>query len=180
MSLQFSLEEHHRPLVSLSYQSSDEEMEVNSVSVADGLDNQDSDDDIQVLACYRENMPFPPQLVAGRAMATELTYCLSDLKIPDEDLIESVSTFLDLSQDLLDWCAGGPPRTPYDCDVNNHPIAHCGQLNPIRDSPWSPSPEDQGLTNGVHQPMRHDGSSDSWYGNSHITCLGISVNGSCG
>ena len=41
MSLQFSLEEHHRPLVSLSYQSSDEEMEVDSVSVADGLDSQD-------------------------------------------------------------------------------------------------------------------------------------------
>ena len=85
MSLQFSLEDHHRPLVSLSYQSSDEEMEVDSVSVAD---SQDSHVDIQVLACYRENMPFPPQFVAGRAMTTELTHCLNDLNIPDEDLIE--------------------------------------------------------------------------------------------
>ena len=67
MSLQFSLEEHDRPLVSLSYQSSDEEMEVDSVSIAEGPDGQDSDDDIQVLACYRENIPFPPQLTAGRA-----------------------------------------------------------------------------------------------------------------
>ena len=79
MSLQFSLEEHDRPLVSLSYQSSDEEMEVDSVSVADGPDGQNSDDDIQVLACYRENIPFPPQLIAGLAMTTELAHCLNDL-----------------------------------------------------------------------------------------------------
>ena len=83
MSLQFSLEEHHRPLVSLSCQSSDENMEVDTVSVIDALDDQDSDDDIQVFACYRETKPFPPQLVAGRAMTTELTHCLNDLNLPD-------------------------------------------------------------------------------------------------
>ena len=136
MSLQFSLEEHHRQLMSLFYQSSEEEMEADSVSNADGFDNQDSDDDIQVLARYRENMPFFPQLVAGRAMTTELTHYLIDLNLPDEDLIESISTFTDPSKDLLEWCAGGPPRTPYDSSMNNHPIAQCGQLNPIRDSPW--------------------------------------------
>ena len=108
MSLQFSLEEHDRPLVSLSYQSSDEELEVDSVSIADGPDGQDSDDDIQVLACYRENIPFPPQFTAGRAMTTELAHCSNDLNIPDDDLIGSVSTFTDPSQDLLDWCVGGP------------------------------------------------------------------------
>ena len=69
MSLQFSLEEHDRPLVRFSYQSSDEEMEVDSASVTDGPDGQDSDDDIQVLACFRENVPFPPQLIAGRALS---------------------------------------------------------------------------------------------------------------
>ena len=83
-------------------------------------------------------MPFFPQLVARRAMTTELTHYLIDLNLPDEDLIESISTFTDPSKDLLEWCAGGPPRTPYDSSMNNHPIAHCGQLNPIRDSPWLP------------------------------------------
>ena len=155
-------------------------MEVVSVSVADGLDSQDSDDDIQVLACYRENMPFPPQFVAGRAITTELTHCLNDLNIPEGDLIVSISTFTDPSQDLLDWCAVGPPRTHYDSGVNNHPIAQCGQLNPKQDSPWSPPMEDQSHSNDVNQPMRQDDSADSWYGNSHITGLGISISGSCG
>ena len=59
MSLQFSFDDLARPLVSLSYQSSDEDMVKDSVSVADITDNNDSDDDIQVLACYRENTPFP-------------------------------------------------------------------------------------------------------------------------
>ena len=180
MSLQFSLEEHDRPLVSLSYQSSDEEMEVDSVSIADGPDGQDSDDDIQVLACYRENIPFPPQLTAGRAMTTELAHCLNDLNIPDDDLIGSVSTFTDPSQDLLDWCVGGPPRTSYGSNADDHPITYCGQLNPIRDSPWSPPLEDQGPSVDTYQPTQPHGSADSWYGNSHITGLGISVGGSCG
>ena len=128
-------------------------MEVDSVTVADGLESQDFDDDIQVLACYRENTPFSPQFVAGRAMTTELKHCLNDLNIPDEDLIESISTFTDPSQDLLDWCAGGPPRIHYDSSVNNHPIVQCGHLNPIRDSPWSPPLEDQRPSNDVHQLM---------------------------
>ena len=180
MSLQFSLEEHDRPLASLSYQSSDEEMEVDSVSVVDGPDGQDSDDEIQVLACYRENIPFPPQLIAGRAMTTELTHCSNDLNIPDDDLIGSASTFTDSSQDLLDWCVGGPRRTSYGSNANDHPITYCGQLNPIRDSPWSPPLEDQGTSIDTRQPMQPHGSADSWYGNSHITGLGISVSGSCG
>ena len=64
-------------------------MEVVSVSVADGLDSQDSGDEIQVLACYREKMPFPPQFVAGRAMTTELTHCLNDLNIPDGEIVHA-------------------------------------------------------------------------------------------
>ena len=59
MSLELSFDDLARPLVSLSYQSSDEDVEIDSVSVADIIDNNDSDDDIQVLACYRENIPFP-------------------------------------------------------------------------------------------------------------------------
>ena len=60
---------HHltiHSLVSLPYQFSDEEMEIDSVSVADVLDNQDSDHEIQVLACYCEGVSLPSQLVAGR------------------------------------------------------------------------------------------------------------------
>ena len=98
MSLQFTRDHNIRPLVSLSYLSSDEDMEIDAVSVTNGLDNQDIDDDIQVLACYRESVPYPPQLVAGRTMTTELTQCLNDLSLSHEDLIDSNSTVTEPSQ----------------------------------------------------------------------------------
>ena len=108
MSLQFSMEESIKPLVSLSYQTADEDMEKDSISVTDGLHNQDSDDEFQVIACYRENAPFPNQLVAGRATTTEQTNCLNELSLQVEELFESISTFTEHSQDLLEWCVGGP------------------------------------------------------------------------
>ena len=79
MSLQFNTEGINGPLVSLSYRSSDEEMEVDSIySVHDS-----DDDDIQVIACYSENQEFPPQLAAGRAMTTDLSDCLGYLSLPE-------------------------------------------------------------------------------------------------
>ena len=81
------------------------------MSVPDHLESQDSDDDIQVLACYHENAPFPPQLAAGRAMTTELTNSLNDLNLPKEDFTDTISTFTEPSQELLDWCVGAPPTT---------------------------------------------------------------------
>ena len=53
MSLQFEVEEQTRSLVSLSYASSEEDMEVDSVmSVHDLMDRETEDDDIQVWSCY--------------------------------------------------------------------------------------------------------------------------------
>ena len=180
MSLQFLLDDLARPLVSLSCQSSDEDMEIDSVSVTDGPDSHDYDDDIQVLACYRESTPFPPQLAARRAMMAELTHCLNGLSLPNEDLIDSISTFTEPPQELLDWCVGGPPSNSYNCYGNDHPITQCSQINPVRDSPWSPPLEKQSLTSDfVNQPYRND-NADSWYGNAYITGLGISVSGICG
>ena len=155
-------------------------MEIDSVSVADITDNNDSDDDIQVLACYRENIPFPPQLAGGRAMTTELTQCLNDLSLPHKDLTDSISTFTEPPQELLDWCVGGPPINYHGCYADDHPTAQCSQLNPIRDSSWSPPPEGQApATNFLTQHYRND-DVDSWYGNAHITGLAISVSSSCG
>ena len=54
-------------MVSSSYPSSEEDMEVDSVtSVQDELDKENEDDEIRVLACYYENTPFYPQITAGR------------------------------------------------------------------------------------------------------------------
>ena len=68
-------------------------------------------------------------------MTAELTHCLNDLNLPNEDIIESITTFTDPSQDLLEWCAGGPPGTTYNPNENDHPITKCYGKNPIRDSP---------------------------------------------
>ena len=176
MSLQFPMDTNTRPLVSFFYNSSDEDMEVDAMSVTDELDNYDSDDDIQVLACY----PFPPQLVAGRAMTCELTHCLNDLSLPPEDLIDSASTFTEPSQELLDWCVGGLPGNSYNRYGNGHPITQCSQLNPIRDSPWSPSPEEQIPTDEFQYQHEPTNTVDSRFHNPRFTGLGISISGNCG
>ena len=73
MSLQFSIDDTTRPLVSLSYQSSDEDMEVDSIySIQDVTTRDSDDDDIQVIARHSENSGIPPQLAAGRALSTDL------------------------------------------------------------------------------------------------------------
>ena len=74
MALQFNSEFQTRSLVNLSYQSSDEDMDIDSInSTKDVQDIVSEEDDIQVLACYRYNDEFPPQLAAGKAMTTELS-----------------------------------------------------------------------------------------------------------
>ena len=61
MSLQFNVEEFIRPLSSEVYNSSDEDMEVDVLSVQeDPLQDDGSDSDIEIIACYREVPMFPP------------------------------------------------------------------------------------------------------------------------
>ena len=72
MSLQFDVEEFIRPLVSALYESSDEDMEIDTVSTTVVNRSLDDDSDIEVLACYREAPIYPPQLTAGRAMTFDL------------------------------------------------------------------------------------------------------------
>ena len=114
MALQFDCELRPRSLVDLSYQSSDEDMDIDSItSTDDAKDVVSDDDEIQVLACYNYNDTLPPQLVAGRAMTTEFTECLNDLNIPPSEPIDSVSTFSEPSDFLIDWFVGNPPPSYY-------------------------------------------------------------------
>ena len=113
-------------------------------------------------------------------MTTELTQCLNDLSLPNEDLVASVSIFPERSQDLLACCVGGPPGDSYDCCGNTHPITQCSQINPAGDSPWSPPLEKQRPTNDFKDQQYQNDNADSWYGNAHITGLGFSVSGTCG
>ena len=107
-------------------------MDVDSItSTQDVLDSVSDDDDIQVLACYRISPDFPQQLVAGRAMTTEITECLNDLNLPSSELAESASTFSEPSNSLVDWFSGNPPPSHYGQSIINHPIAHCSQIDPV-------------------------------------------------
>ena len=180
MALQFNCELRPRSLVDLGYQSSDEDMDIDSITSIEDTQNVVSDDDeIQVLACYDYNNPFPPQLVAGRAMTTELTECLNDLNIPPSEPIDPVSTFSEPSDSLIDWFVGNPPPSHYGQSVSNYPIAQCSRLDPVPESPLSPPLIDQRPTydspQGANIPLEA-----SWSDNPHITGLGISISGNCG
>ena len=136
MALQFDTEGINGPLVSLSYRSSDEEMEVDSIQSVHDSD----DDDIQVIACYSENQEFPPQLTAGRAMTTDLSDCLGYLSLPETI---SESYFTEPTEDLIDWFVGSPPSTYTGVQPQRQPIAQCSQLDPVSYSPLSPPLIDQ-------------------------------------
>ena len=181
MALQFNCELLPRLLVDLSYQSSDEDMDVDSINSADDiLDATGEDDDIQVLACYRYNTEFLPQLAAGRAMTTELTECLNDLNLPISEPTESVSTFTEPSNSLIDWFVGNPPPTYYGQSASDHPIAQCSQFNPILESPLSPPLIDQRPAYDDARETHLPPQDDNWINNPHITGLAISISRTCG
>ena len=74
MNLQFSLDNLTTPAISLSYFSSDEEMDLDGQSVV-ATGHVSDDSDIEVMTCYRQ---VPIQLrgaVAGRQTTTELSDC---------------------------------------------------------------------------------------------------------
>ena len=110
MSLRFSVDDTTRPLVSFSYQSSDEDMEVDSIySIQDMTTRDSDDDDIQVIACCSENSEFPPPLAAGGAMTTDSTECLSYLNLPETQESVEESFFTEPSEKLIEWFVGNPP-----------------------------------------------------------------------
>ena len=71
MPLQFSVDEMIQSLVSLSYPSSDDEMEVDC-PLTETEGDQTEDSDIDVIACYREAPVSVPRGVGGRVMTLDL------------------------------------------------------------------------------------------------------------
>ena len=138
MSLQIVVEEFSRPLVSALYESSEEDMEIDSASVTAIEQDQDQDSDIEVIACYRETPVYPPQLVGGRAMTFD-----HDAHTDDEIRYfcgpsGSLDSTFDPSDSLVDWFVGSPPTQSYRANDPNHRMANCSQLEPIPYSPMSP------------------------------------------
>ena len=181
MSLQFNAEGINGPLVSLSYRSSDEDMEVDSIySVQDTAPQDSDDDDNQVIACYSENREFPPQLAAGRAMTSDLSTCLGYLSLPETTETATGNYFTDPSEDLMEWFVGSPPSTYSGLQLQQHPIAQCSQIDPVSYSPMSPPLVDQFPNYAPRDNECEVQAEPQWARNQHITGLGISASGLCG
>ena len=181
MPLQFQMEEPARPLVSLSYQSSDEDMEIDYIhSVQDETNCDSDDDDIQVIACSSEASEFRPQLVAGRAMTTELADSMSNLGLPETEQSVSESYFTELSEELTEWFVGNPPSTYSGQQPYTHPIAQCGRIDPVPYSPMSSLLINQHPSYALQNDNYSEPLADHWANNPHITGLGVSVSGVCG
>ena len=182
MSLQVDVEEFIRPLVSALYESSEEDMENDSASMTAIEQDQDADNYIEVIACYRETPVYLPQLAGGRAMTfdhdaftdNEIQYFCGPSGSFD-------STF-DPSDSLVDWLVGSPPTQSHTANDPNHRMATCSQMEPIPYSPMSPPLIDQGPSQNIgnNQWAERPEQVDSWITNQHITGLAISTGGSCG
>ena len=163
----------------MSYLSSDEEMEVDDPSQTSmGEDNQDSD--IEVLACYRGAQPFEPQAVTGRFMTTELPGCLDDLSIAEALCGPSSTDDNYPPSDLVDLVLGQSPPGASFLPLNQQPIAHCSQLEPIPDTPQSPSIYEQGpYANIINYPWTTE-QYPCWPDDAHISGVAVTTSGACG
>ena len=145
MSLQFNVEEFIRSLVSDTYNSSDEDMEIDVVSVHDDLTQDDgADSDIEIIACYRDAPVYPPQLVAGRAMTTDFDTYEHNPTQSQYGQSGPVASTTDPSDSLIEWLVGSPNQQTYNEENPRHQIAHCSELEPIPSSPMSPPLAEQG------------------------------------
>ena len=178
MSLQFSVDELIQPLVSLSYLSSEEEMEVDCPSTGTEQD-QDQDSDIEVIACFREtSMPIPKK-VGGRGMTLDLSSCADNDSLSNTLCSEGSYFNSEPNSELIDLVLGLHPPTGEPTGIEGHPMATCSQLAPVPDSPQSPPPHEKGHHTGPQLPQ-WDHDEPLWPWNSHITGVAVRTSGYCG
>ena len=178
MSLQFSVEELIQPLVSLSYLSSDDEMDVDCPLSETGA-NPNSDSDIEVIACYREAPVAIPKRADRRGMTLDLSSCASS-ESQDSTFCSQESYFnSEPSSELIDLVLGLHPPTGGPTNVDSHLIAGCSKLEPLPESPQSPPPHEQGYQPAPEMP--HWGQEEIyWPPYSHITGVAVKMSGHCG
>ena len=169
-------------MVNALYESSDEDMDIDTASTTVVNQSLDEDSDIEVIACYRESQIYPPQLAAGRAMTFDFTGCGNDQPYPEYGTSGSIGSTFDSSESLVDWIVGSPPLQTYAEGDPNHRMANCGRIDPIPYSPMSPPLVDQGLSGSQHhaQWTAERDNENAWLTNQHITGLAKSSSKLCG
>ena len=122
---------------------------------------------------------FPPQLVAGRPMTTELDSCVDNFIYSQYGQPGSKASITDPSDSLIDWFVGNPDQRYYNEESPQRQIAQCSKLEPIPYSPMSPPLEEQGPStrdyNGEYP--EDQGQECDWIRNPHITGMAISPSG---
>ena len=178
MSLQFSVDELIQPLVSLSYLSSDDEMEVDCPLSQTEVDPND-DSDIEVIACYREAPISIPKVVGGRGMTLDLSSCVDNES--QNNTFHSQGSYFNSEPDseLIDLVMGLHPPTRGPTDVGRQMTADCSQIEPALESPQSPPPHERRQQTIPGAP-RWDQDEPSWPPNSHITGVAVWTSGHCG
>ena len=178
MSLQFSVDELIQPLVSLSYLSSDDEMEVDCPLSETG-ENPIRDSDIEVIACYREAPVSIPEKMGGRGMTLDLSSCASSESQGSTFCSQGSYFNSEPSSELIDLVLGLHPPTGGPTDVDSHLIAGCSKLEPLPESPQSPPPHERGYRPAPEMP--HWGQEEIyWPPYSHITGVAVKMSGHCG
>ena len=99
-------------MVSALYESSDEDMDIDTASTTMVNQSLDEDSDIEVIACYSESQIYPPQQTAGRAMTFDFTGCGNDQPYPEYGTSRSIGSTFDPSDSLVDWIVGSPLCKP--------------------------------------------------------------------
>ena len=162
MSLEFSVDDTARPLVTLNVTA-----------------RYSDDDDLQVIACCSENSEFPPQTAAGRTMTTDIRESQSYLCLPEAEESVPENYFREPSEELIEWFVGNPPPTYSRLQPQEQPIAKCSQIDQVPYSPMSPLIDqfpDYVLQGGNY----NETTEPRWTSNQHFTGLGISTSGLCG
>ena len=171
MRLTFNLDDLRASLVSSSYFSSDDPMEIDSISAA-GSD----DSDIQEIACYREQPAFSETSVASRQMTIDTANCLggdAPSLWPEDEFIEQL---LQADYDYSIMGAGPPIRN----DTDGYEISRCAGLHPIPDSPISPPLHERVPNYSVNTYQGRNVTNDYHAYNSHIQGISIRVSNRCG
>ena len=155
---------------------------LNSTSVTAIEREQDTDSDIEVIACYREAPVFPPELAGGRAMTFDLDTCGEEGTQHSFEQPGSISSLFDPSDSLVEWFVESPPSRTYTANDHNHRMANCSHLEPIPYSPMSPPLTDQGPSgySNYDQLSEDLQQANFWMSNPHFTGLAISASGLCG
>ena len=118
-------------------------MEVDDPPTVNEIENSDSD--IEIIACFKEVPVTRPMGIAGRCMTTEIPGDIDTLFILEGLYGQSTKDDSVPSSELVELVLGNHPPTESMKPEYQQPIAACSQLEPIIDSQLSSPIKDQGL-----------------------------------